>query len=402
MKVLHTSDLHLGHRFHEQIQTEDQKQFLTWLLNYINLNNIDILLIAGDIFDTGYPSSISMTMYYDFLVDLSNSKCKHVVIAGGNHDAPGTLNAPKELLSAINVDVVGKATEDVKDEIFEYNVNNESVIIASVPYLRDQDIRRALAGETFDEVNDRYKFALINHYNEVAECCNEINKDKVPVIALGHLFAIGGDTSNSEQTIYVGGTGDIGANDFSEVFNYVALGHLHRPQKVGGKKHIRYSGAPNVLSFSEVGYDKKVVELEINDNLIDTINEVTVPLFRIIKRIKGTVDESILLLKEIEINEGDLTPWIEVVIDNLVEKNIDTTEIYKVAEELGIKVLKITLSNYELTEGIEGILDNNVDLKEITPNEIFKLKCDEKGIILDENPDLLDAFNEALQIAKNA
>ena len=256
MKILHTSDWHLGHRLYEQSQYEEQSAFLRWLKQCIIEQNIDILLVSGDIYDTGVPSTQSQKLYYDFLVGLQNTNCKHIVITGGNHDAPGTINAPKALLEALNIKVVGRATENPKDEVFKLQVQQEEIIVAAVPYLRDQDIRRAVAGESFDQIENRYKQALTNHYNTVGEYCKHINTNQSLVIAMGHLFAIGGSVSDSEQNIYVGNLGHIGANDFHPIFNYIALGHLHKPQIVGKQEHIRYSGSPNILSFSEVGYKK--------------------------------------------------------------------------------------------------------------------------------------------------
>ncbi|MDP4270809.1 MAG: exonuclease subunit SbcD [Bacteroidota bacterium] len=259
MKILHTSDWHLGHRLHEHSQHEEHALFLQWLADYISQNHIDVLLLAGDVFDTGAPSSQSLKLYYDFLVNLRKSNCHSVFITGGNHDAPGTLDAPKELLHALSVHVVGKATEVLSDEVFTVECNGEKLQVAAVPFLRDQDIRRAVAGESFDQITERYKQALMRHYHEAAGICQENASEKIVTIAMGHLFAIGGKVSDSEQSIYVGNLGDIGAEDFPETFGYMALGHLHRPQKVGGKDHIRYSGSPLTLSFSEVNQEKQVL-----------------------------------------------------------------------------------------------------------------------------------------------
>ena len=174
MRILHTSDWHLGHRLHEQPQFEEQSLFLAWLNEYIVNNQIEILLISGDIFDSRTPSSQSLKMYYDFLIKLTKTTCQHIVITGGNHDSPGTLNAPKELLEALSIKVVGKSTEDPKDEVFKLFTDTEEIIIAAVPYLRDQDIRRAIAGEAFSEITERYKKALTSHYTQVAEYCTSL------------------------------------------------------------------------------------------------------------------------------------------------------------------------------------------------------------------------------------
>ncbi|MGZ2370674.1 exonuclease SbcCD subunit D C-terminal domain-containing protein [Ancylomarina sp. YFZ004] len=400
MKILHTSDWHLGHRLHEQSQYEEQSQFLAWLETYIKTEEVSVLLVSGDIFDTGVPSTQSQKMYYDFLIKLANSFCKHVVITGGNHDAPGTINAPKALLSALQVQVVGKVTENVDDEVFKLYVGDEQVIVAAVPYMRDQDIRRAVAGESFDDIGDRYKMALVNHYTEVGAYCESLKSENVPVIGMGHLFAIGGSTSDSEQSIYVGSLGDIGADDFPEVFDYMALGHLHRPQKAGGTDHIRYSGSPTILSFSEIGYDKNVILVESDGEKPLRIENILVPKFREVLRVKGSVEDCITDLMKIDRLTYALKPWVEVVIDNNINTKIESLEINKAAEDLNLEVLKISLKNERNIQGLEALIESSKQIKELQPLEVFKMKCKEQNFDIDENIEIFDAFNEALQIAR--
>ncbi|WP_459211979.1 exonuclease SbcCD subunit D C-terminal domain-containing protein [Aquimarina rhabdastrellae] len=400
MKLLHTADWHLGHRLHEQSQHEEQALFLEWLIHTIKQEEIDIVLLSGDVYDTGVPATQSQKLYYDFLIKLRETSCKHVVITGGNHDAPGTINAPKALLEALAIHVVGKATEDVKDEVFELEVNGEQVIIAAVPYLRDQDIRRAVAGESFDEINDRYKAALVNHYTAVAQHCESIRTDETPVIAMGHLFAVGGSTSDSELNIYVGNLGHIGADDFPELFDYVALGHLHRPQKVGGKDYIRYSGSPNVLSFSEINYDKKVITITLTDKKVTAIDEITVPNFRKVIRIKGTVEQCIFKLQQLEYVEETLTPWVEVILEDETVINTGYHQIHQIAETAKVKILKITIKNDRSIKGLEQLVKTSQSIKELEPLEVFKKRCEEAAIDLEKDRELLDAFQEALQIAR--
>ncbi len=401
MKLLHTSDWHLGHRLHEQSQYEEQSLFLAWLHQYINQYQIDVLLISGDVFDNGTPSSQSLKLYYDFLVQLSTTHCKHIIITGGNHDSPGTLNAPKELLEALSIKVVGKATEDVKEEVFKLNVDQEEIIIAAVPYLRDQDIRKAVAGESFEDLSERYKKALTHHYTEIAEYCDSINTDRIPVVAMGHLFAVGGSISESEQNIYVGNLGHIGAQDFPKTFDYIALGHLHRPQVVGGESHIRYCGSPYILSFSEVNNQKKLICLEMEENAIKEIQEVDVPQFRAVSRVHGNIEECITQLNEIKSNTFGLKPWIEVVLDNESNTNIGHAEIYKAVEPLDLEVLKVTLKNQRKTMGLEQLIDDSKKIKALSPIDVFKLKCQEQDFNIEENQDILDAFSEILEKVKN-
>ncbi len=398
MKILHTADWHLGHRLHEQSQIEEQKLFLNWIENYITTQKIDVLLISGDVFDTGSPSNQSKKMYFDFLVKINQSHCSHIIITGGNHDSPEMLNAPKELLNALSIKVVGKAPENVADEVFELSVNNEKTIIGAVPYLRDQDIRRAVAGENFDELVNRYKTALINHYNLVAEYCKSINKDNVPVIAMGHLFATGGKVSESEQNIYVGNLGHIKADEFPTVFDYIALGHLHRPQIVGDNPKIRYSGSPHILSFSELNYDKKIIVIDTNHQKVLSIDEVKIPRFREVYQLNGTINECINQFENVISNTYQLTPWVEIVLDENVSVNTD--KLKQQADLYQFEILKITLKNTRKIKGIEELLESTKSIKELKPEEVFKLKCKEEQIDLKEQSEIWDAFNEILQQVK--
>ncbi|MGJ8743000.1 exonuclease SbcCD subunit D C-terminal domain-containing protein [Polaribacter sp.] len=399
MKILHTADWHLGHRLHEQSQFEEQMLFLNWIENYIKAENIDVLLISGDVFDSGSPSNQSMKMYYNFLMKLKSTSCSSIIITGGNHDSAGTLNAPKQLLEALSIQVVGKATENIEDEVFEIEVKNEKVIIAAVPYLRDGDIRRAVAGESFDELTDKYKTALIKHYQVAAKQSQLINTHNVPVIAMGHLFAIGGSISDSEQNIYVGTLGHIGAEDFPTYFDYIALGHLHRPQIIGGNEKVRYSGSPNILSFSEVNYDKKVLVLTVDENKITEIKADVIPCFREFYRLTGTLEECMSAFPNLVSNLYGLTPWVEFILKE--NHTVNTDELKELAEKYPFEILKISLKNQRKNIGIEELLENTKSIKELLPTEVFKLKCEEMGYNLDEKPAVWDAFNEILQAVKN-
>lgn len=402
MNILHTSDWHLGHRLHEQSQYDEQLLFLNWLIQTINQQHIDVLLLAGDVFDTGVPSTQSQKLYYDFLIQLRQTSCKQIIITGGNHDAPGGLNAPKALLEALSIHVVGKATDNVKDEVFELSVGTEKIIVAAVPYLRDQDIRRAISGESFEQIGDRYKAALVNHYNEIAEYCATIKTPETPVIAMGHLFALGGSTSESEQTIYVGNLGDIGAMDFPQLFDYIALGHLHRAQKVGNLNTIRYSGSPVMLSFSEVGAPKQVICIKTGQGKVTEVTDLEVPLFRELKRVSGNLDECMGQLVALHNQSHHLMPWVEVILDTSDKTNIGYVEISKAAENLNLEILKVTFKNDRKFSGLEKLIQNSKHIKELLPEDVFQLKCKEQNFSLDENPDVKDAFYEILQKVREA
>lgn len=396
MRILHTSDWHLGHRLLDQSQLEEQTLFLDWLLNYIASNRVDVLLVSGDIFDVGVPAANAQKLYYDFLVRLHQSCCREVIITGGNHDAPSTLNAPKELLNALSIHVVGKAVDPISDEIFRLSVDDEELIVAAIPYLRDQDIRRAIAAESGEEIVNRYKTALMNHFEGAAEFCYDMKAPDTTVIAMGHLFVVGGRTSESEQSIYVGNLGDIGADDFPLLFDYVALGHLHRAQRVGGKEHIRYPGSPYILSFSEAGQEKKIVQIETGKT--PEISEITVPEFRKIVQVTGSVENYKTQLINLHRENHTLTPWVEVILSQAQDAVSGYQEIHSFAREISPEVLKVTVRDEQKYENLKSIVEQARNIKSFTPMDVFKLKCEEMNVNLIEKPEMLDAFNEILQV----
>ena len=205
------------------------------------------------------------------------------------------------------------------------------------------------------------------------------------------------DICHISGKIYIGNLGDIRAADFPEEFNYIALGHLHKPQSLGPLKHIRYSGSPNILSFSEVGYKKQVIKLEIQNNKISSIESIYLPVFRQVLREKGCFEEIKNSLLNFE-STSALTPWVEIVLDE--QHNVNTESIKKAAKEYPFEILKIALKTQRKQKGIEELLENTKSIKELLPTEVFKLKCEELGYNLKENPKIWDAFNEVLQTVK--
>ena len=150
MRVLHTSDWHIGRTLYGRKRYEEFESFLTWLAETIQQNRIDALLVSGDVFDTSAPSNRAQELYYRFLCRVAASVCRHVVVVAGNHDSPSFLNAPKELLRALDVHVVGSSTENTEDEVLVLRNEQDApeLIVCAVPYLRDRDIRVAEAGES--------------------------------------------------------------------------------------------------------------------------------------------------------------------------------------------------------------------------------------------------------------
>ena len=278
LTILHTSDWHLGRRLYGRMRYEEFAAFLNWLEETISARHVDVLIVAGDIFDTMTPSNRAQALYYEFLGKVSTLCCEHIVIVAGNHDSPTFLDAPSQVLKFLNVHVIGTACEDLNDEILVLDDSEgcPHCIIAAVPYLRDRDVRSSSAGESDDSKDANVIKGIRAHYNEVASLAK--NKQKLlnkkyqrhlPIIATGHLFAAGGTTTEDDgvRDLYVGNLGKISAEMFDQCFDYVALGHLHVPQRVGGQEHIRYSGSPIAMGFGEARQQKQVLLVQFGDVL---------------------------------------------------------------------------------------------------------------------------------------
>ena len=270
LTILHTSDWHLGRRLYGRLRYEEFESFLHWLQDTISAQKVDILIVAGDIFDTMTPSNKAQALYYEFLGKVSRSCCQHVVIVAGNHDSPTFLDAPSNVLKFLNVYVIGTACDDLDDEVLVLgdDDNNPHCIIAAVPYLRDRDVRSSSAGESADSKDANVIAGICEHYDNVADIAkakqadlNKTHQRYIPIIATGHLFASGGRTTEDDgvRELYVGSLGKISADMFNDGFDYVALGHLHVPQRVGDRESIRYSGSPIAMGFGEAKQQKQVL-----------------------------------------------------------------------------------------------------------------------------------------------
>lgn len=278
LTILHTSDWHLGRRLYGHMRYNEFESFLGWIEETITAQKVDILIVAGDIFDTMTPSNKAQALYYEFLGKVSKSCCQHIIIVAGNHDSPTFLDAPSQVLKFLNVHVIGTACDDVNDEVLLLNDAQgiPSCIIAAVPYLRDRDVRSSGAGESMDSKDASVISGICAHYDAVAAIAKEhqhaiakSHNRHIPIIATGHLFASGGSTTADDgvRDLYVGNLGKISAEMFDECFDYVALGHLHVPQRVGGREHIRYSGSPIAMGFGEAKQQKQVLLVQFGDAL---------------------------------------------------------------------------------------------------------------------------------------
>nr|WP_320120642.1 exonuclease SbcCD subunit D C-terminal domain-containing protein [uncultured Marinifilum sp.] len=397
MRILHTSDWHIGQRLHGKDRFDEHENFFNWILHIINEKQIDLLLIAGDIFDVGYPSNAALQQYYRFLTKCKESSCQKLIITGGNHDYVSTLNAPQSLLDALDISVIGGVPDSIDKEIIEVK-NKEGQLAAyvcAVPFLRDRDIRKGIAGESYEDKVKATSLGISNHYQEVANCVEKINTKKLPVIATGHLYMAGSSTSDSERDIQMGNQAAFKWNDFPQNFNYVALGHIHRPQRISKQEQVRYSGSPIPLSFSEKNDLKEVVIVEFKDNKLDSIESVPVPLFRRLIAFTGNLDKVTAQIRQHK-SVGEFTDWAEIQI---VEENYDPNLIQKykelLSEDFDLEIIKPSISFKDRITGVSELYEEQVALKDLTNQEVFEKLLDRSNF--EDRTELQNSYQQLLQ-----
>jgi exonuclease SbcD len=399
MKFLHTSDWHLGRSLYQRKRYDEFSAFLNWLLETIEEQKIDTLLVAGDIFDSSTPSNRSQKLYYQFLIKVANSYCQHIVVIAGNHDSPSFLNAPKELLHALNVFVVGEMTEDPEDEIIilKNTQNKTEAIICAVPYLRDKELRTVAPGENADDKVSKLIDGLKTHYADICQLAElkqktlmqENSADYIPIVGMGHLFTSGGKTVEGDgvRELYVGSLAHIGKEEFPSSLDYLALGHLHVPQCVGATEHIRYSGSPIPMGYGEAKQDKKVVIFELNNQTQNRpkIEEISIPCFQQLIRVTGSLED--ILNKVNELKSNDSSSWLEIeytgqdIVSNLREILDDLLE----NSSMEIRRIK----NKRMIERIMSPIDSGETLDDLDENEVFVRCLDSFEVPNEERPTII-------------
>jgi len=397
VRILHTSDWHLGRQLYGKSRYEEQERFLFWLSQLIDEKQVDALLVSGDIFDTTTPSNRSAELYYQFLTRLIKSCCRHVVITAGNHDSPSFLNAPKEILKELKVHLVtGVPGETVEDELILLKDEQGTVemIVAAVPYLRESAIRTPALAESVDDKVRNLIAGLTQHYHQIAQLAiskrEECGRD-VPVVAMGHLFAVGAKTVEDDgvRELYVGNLTAVGANIFSSEFDYVALGHLHLAQPVGGNENIRYSGSPMPMGFGELSSPKSLVIVEFQGRE-PTLEEIEIPVFQQLVKICGDEEQLVEELKKLIAQEKSI--WVELnyegreVIPDLKGK------LDKLVEGSRVEILKffnpVVVAQIFQESGSEELLE------ELTPQELFERRLNLEEITEEKRSSLRVLFNE--------
>ncbi|TAE25854.1 MAG: exonuclease subunit SbcD [Cytophagales bacterium] len=396
MKILHTGDWHLGKRLYKHDLRDDHELFLNWLADQIDQRAIDVLLIAGDVFDTTNPNDGSMSLYYKFLTRMLPLGI-HIIITGGNHDSATKLNAPSELLRNLNIHVVGCTTGDCADEVIRLSHKSTDLLVAAVPYLRDTDLRQSISGQSYEERVAALRTGIRSHYERLADYCFQHYTD-VPVLAMGHLYVNGASVSDSEREIHcVGGQAAFSTEHFPGGFNYVALGHIHMPQSMGPENLVRYSGSPIPLSFSERDNAHQVLELTLDNGQLTDVSSIRVPQFRRLQHVGGTLDEVRDTLEQI-IATDQLTTLVEVLVQEEQESHatrLHFEQLYRDYQDAPFSIAKARLVFQNKRRGLESLLIADTHLQDLSYLDVFARKLDSMTVLeTDDRTALLETYKQ--------
>ena len=401
MRILHTADWHIGKVLHKQSLAPEMDLFLDWLLELLDKESIDVLLVSGDIFDIANPSVKDRGVYYRFLSRLIGSGVQ-VIITGGNHDSVGLLDAPQEILQHLNVNVVGGAKANLEEELIEVRGNDGAIelVIAAVPFLRDRDLRKLESGKDKNHSRvEALKLGIRQHYEDLSRLCLE-HYPSTPALAMGHLYARGVASSESEREIHMGNSVAVESDIFGDHFGYVALGHIHRPQIIGENPFIRYSGSPIALSFSEKEDQKCVLIVNVEDGKFSTPIRVDVPKNRQLKRITGNLTEVKQALEEYK-PEFPLPSFVSIEIEEDVFSEVILAEVEELISNYNKgERFSILKSKTNFTSGAKDTSDlfkRGENIEDMRPLDVFDKLLESRDMSTEDTEMLRSIFSELLE-----
>jgi len=392
MRIIHTSDWHLGQNFYSKNRAAEHDAFLDWLLAAAETHQVDAIIVAGDIFDTGSPPSYARELYNRFVVKLQQTGCQLIVLAG-NHDSVATLNESKEILAYLKTTVVASA--GTQPFLLERRDGEPGAVFCPVPFLRPRDITVSQAGLSGQQKQQHLLAAITDYYQQQFTKARELRGDKpLPIVASGHLTTVGASKSDAVRDIYIGTLDAFPAQNFPPV-DYLALGHIHRAQKIGGQEHIRYCGSPIALSFDETGKSKSVNLVTFAEGKLADVTALEVPATQPLAVIKGDFAEICRQLEQWRNTPAEPPVWLDIEIESHEYLADMQRKIQLVTEDLPVEVLLVRRSREQRERILSGELRET--LNELKVEEVFARRLALAELDDTQNARLHMLFSEARQ-----
>ncbi len=396
MRILHTSDWHLGQNFYTKSRAPEHQAFLTWLRQTAADQQVDAIIVAGDIFDTGSPPSYARELYNRFVVELQQTGCELIVLAG-NHDSVATLNESRELLACLNTRVIASAQLQPEGQAIILNKRNgePGAVLCPIPFLRPRDITKSRAGESGSEKQLQLLEAITLHYQACFDAaCQLRGEQALPIIATGHLTALGVTKTDAVRDIYIGTLDAFPASHFPAA-DYIALGHIHRAQTVAQSEHIRYCGSPIPLSFDETGSPKVVNLVEFSGASLSKVTPLAVPVTQPLAMIKGTLAQIEQQLQQWRDAPAEPKTWldIEIVSDDFLHDM--QRQIVALTEALPVEVILLRRSREQRDLAIARL--ETETLSELSVAEVFERRLQSEALEESEAARLRTLFAQTLE-----
>lgn len=397
MRILHTSDWHLGQHFMGKSRQAEHQALIDWLLVQVDAQSVDAVLIAGDIFDTGSPPSYARALYSQLVAKLHRANVA-LLLLGGNHDSVATLEESSTLLACLSATVVA-AAGDAADQIVVLPLRGgkgeAGCVVCAVPFIRPRDVLQSHAGQSAEEKQHALQLAIQSYYQSVhgagrarqAALTQALGRS-VPLIATGHLTTVGASSNESVREIYVGSLNAYPTAAFPPV-DYIALGHIHQPTKVGGLHHIRYCGSPIPLGFDEARQQKEVLLVDLGADGLSAVTPLPVPRFQPLIGLSGNLAALCMAIKEAA-GQGTLEKpaWLEVTVaedDYLPDL---PARIEAMTQGLPVEVLRVRRQRGNAAVSMAGEIHESLD--ELSPNDVFARRLAHEALA----PDMLLALDQ--------
>ncbi|MFV5933797.1 exonuclease subunit SbcD [Proteus mirabilis] len=403
MRIIHTSDWHLGQYFFTKTRAQEHQQFLDWLLAQIREQQVDAVIVAGDIFDTGSPPSYARELYNRFVVAIRDTQCQ-LIILGGNHDSVATLNESKSLLACLNTTVIANVhTETPQAPIILYQKNHTpGALLCAIPYLRPRDMINSKSGQSGADKQGALKEAIADYYQRQYQAALDLRKQlnvNIPIIATGHLTTIGASVSDSVREIYIGTLEAFNATLFPP-FDYIALGHIHRPQRVNKSGHIRYSGSPIPLSFDESAQQKSVCLIDFEQDKLAEMTLLPIPEFQLLRTLSGSLQEIATQLEKLatQYNEMDTTIWLDIEVSTQDYLSDIQNRIQELTQSPLFEVIVLRRARKQH----QALMQNEKEtLTELTVYDVFERRLAQHQFETEEDKTRLTTlFKQAVEIAE--
>jgi len=404
MRILHTSDWHLGQHFMGKSRQAEHAALIDWLLVQVDAHAVDAVLIAGDIFDTGTPPSYARELYNNLVEKLHRAGVA-LLLLGGNHDSVATLGESRSLLAVLSTTVVG-AVGSAADHVVVLprrgGQGEAGCVVCAVPFVRPRDVLQSQAGQSAEEKQQSLQAAIQAYYQSVyeagrarqAQLQSETGRT-VPLIATGHLTTVGASSNESVREIYVGSLDAFPTAAFPPV-DYVALGHIHKPQKVGGLEHIRYCGSPIPLGFDEARQQKEVLLVDLNSEGLAAVTPLAVPRFQALVSVSGNLAAlgGAIATAAAE-GSADRPVWLEVTVaedDYLADL---PARISEMAQGLPVEVLRVRRQRTSTAAAMTG--DAMETLDELSPGDVFTRRLEQETLTPEVQAAMRQRYGEVVK-----